>query len=183
MISLKTAPPISRSLARRLSASPALLAFALTVSLTVSLGPPLAAASAQTPETITILMLDGKTGKPVVPNNYMVRLNHLDAIHNEALQIDGDGVGKVTVPASAAFLSVQGTYRNSLEIYINCDAGMEKDTTKLHWYSIADIVSSGVAAPNECYKGKYASTAAVSAKPGEFIFYVREIGWRDTHSD
>ena len=101
-------------------------------------------------------MLDGKTGKPLVPDNYIVRLDHLNAMHNEALQINDDGSGKVTVPASASFLSVQGTYHGSMEIYVNCDAGMEKDTSTLHWYPIADILNSGVAMPNECYKGKYA---------------------------
>ena len=128
-------------------------------------------------------MLDGKTGRPVVPDNYIVRLNHLNAIHNEALHIDDDGSGKVTVPADASFLAVQGTYHNSLDIYINCDAGMEKNTSTLHWYSIADILNSGVIAPNECYKGKYTNNPAVTAKPGEFIFYVREITWRDKDAD
>lgn len=126
-------------------------------------------------------MLDGKTGKPIAPNNYLVRIDHRNAIHNEALQVNDDGAGKVTIPATAEFISVQGTYHNSLDIYINCDAGMEKDTTTLHWYSVADIMNSGVTAPNECYKGKYAKATSTPAAPGEFIFYVREISWRDTH--
>lgn len=137
----------------------------------------------QSPKTITILMLDGKTGKPVVPNNLLVRLDHLDTIHNEALQLNSDGSGKVIVPASASFFSVQGTYHNSLEIYINCDAGREKDTTTLHWYSVADIVNSGVITPDECYKGKYTDDFGITPKPGEFIFFVREIGWLDTHAN
>ena len=85
-----------------------------------------------------------------------------------------DGTGQVTVPAGATFLSVQGTYDRSMDIYINCDAGMEKDTRTLHWYSISDILNSGVTAPNECYKGKYEDSARAAAKPGEFIFYVRK---------
>jgi hypothetical protein len=130
------------------------------------------------PKTITITMLDGKTGKPVVPDNYIVRFNHLNAAHNEALKVNDDGTGTVTVPANATFVSVQGTYRGSMDIYVNCDAGMEKDTSTLHWYSIAEIESTGVTAANECYKGKYANPA-ITAKPGEFTFFVRESNWRE----
>jgi hypothetical protein len=135
---------------------------------------------AQSGQTISILMLDGKTGKPLVPNNYIVRFNHLDAFHNEALQLNDDGLGKVVVPANATFISVQGTFHTSLDIYINCDAGMEKNTSTLHWYPISEILNSGVAAANECFKGKYAEATHVTAKPGEFIFFVRETNWRES---
>jgi DNA/RNA endonuclease YhcR with UshA esterase domain len=130
------------------------------------------------PKTITITMLDGKTGKPLIPDNYIVRFNHLNAMHGESLKMNDDGTGTVTVPDNATFISVQGTYLGSMEIYVNCDAGMEKNTSTLHWYSIAEIESTGVTAANECYKGKYANTA-ISAKPGEFTFFVREANWRE----
>jgi hypothetical protein len=157
---------------------------ALALVFVLGIAAPLCSmAQAQSPKTITILMLDGKTGKPLAPNNYIVRLDHKNAIHNEALRVNDEGLGTLTVPGDASFLAVQGTYHDSLDVYINCDAGMEKDTSTLHWYSIADIMNSGVVAPNECYKGKYAETAAVAAKPGVFVFYVREISWRDTHAD
>jgi hypothetical protein len=132
---------------------------------------------------ITIIMADGKTGKTIIPDNYVIRFNHLNAIRNERLLLNDDGSGRVKVPTDATSISVQGTYHNSIDLYVNCDAGMEKDTSTIHWYSIADIVSTGVAAPNECYKGKYAKIAAIPAVSGEFIFYVREIGWRDLHSE
>jgi hypothetical protein len=131
---------------------------------------------------ITIIMADGKTGKTIIPDNYVIRFNHLNAIRNERLLLNDDGSGRVQVPADATSISVQGTYHNSIDVYLNCDAGMEKDTSTIHWYPISDIVSTGVAAPNECYKGKYAKTTAIPAVSGEFIFYVREIGWLDLHS-
>lgn len=142
-----------------------------------------AGAQGQPSKTITILMLDGKTGKPLTPNNYIVRFDHSDTIHNESLQISGDGIGKVLVPAGTTFFSVQATYHDSLEIYINCDAGMEKNTSTLHWYSVTDIVNSGVAAPDECYKGKYTDDFGLTPKPGEFVFFVREISWRDRNAE
>jgi hypothetical protein len=138
---------------------------------------------AQTGNTITILMLDGKTGKPLVPSNFLVRIDHHDAIHNEWLKLNDDGTGQVTVPAGSTFLAVQGTYVSSTEVYVNCDAAMQKDIHTLHWYSIPEILSSGVSAPNECYKGKYADSTHVAAKPGEFVFFVRETNWHELPPD
>lgn len=138
---------------------------------------------AQDARTITVLMLDGKTGQPIVPSNFIVRFDHLNAVHNEALQLGDDGVGQITVPAGASFLSVQGTYESSINIYINCDASMEKNTSTIHWYSIAEILNTGVAIPNECYKGKYAEATHQDNKPGIFVLYVRKPNWHEVPSD
>lgn len=138
---------------------------------------------AQAAPTVTIIMLDGKTGRPIVPSNFIVRIDHLDATHNEWLKLKDDGTGLVTFPSGASFLSIQGTYNNSMDIYVNCDAGMEKDTSTLHWYSVLDILNSGVAIPNECYKGKYAEATHVTPKPGEFILFVRKNNWHELGQD
>jgi hypothetical protein len=138
---------------------------------------------AQSANTITVLMLDGKTGRPIVPSNFIVRVDHLNATHNEWLKLNDDGTGSVTLPAGTSFLSVQGTLESSMEIYVNCDAGMEKDVSTLHWYSVPDILSAGVAMPNECYKGKYADATKVTPKPGEFILFVRKINWHELPPD
>lgn len=130
--------------------------------------------------TITLIMVDGKTGKTMTPDNFVIRFNHLDAIRNETLTLNDDGTGKLRLPADAKLISVQGAYHNNIDLYINCDAGMEKDTSILHWYPIADVLSNGLSTPNECYKGKYAKTAAIPPVPGEFIFYVREPNWHDS---
>lgn len=132
---------------------------------------------------ITIVMADGKTGKTMTPDNLVIRFNHLNAIRNETLSLGDDGSGKVKVPDNATVISVQGTYHNSVDIYVNCDAGMEKDTYTRHWYSVADIIKTGITTPNECYKGKYSKTAAIPPVPGELIFYVREIGWHESLVD
>jgi hypothetical protein len=134
-------------------------------------------------KTITVLMLDGKSGKPIVPSNFIARLDHLDAVHNELLQLSRSGTGAITIPAGATFLSIQGTYNRSTDIYINCDSGMEKDTHALHWYSVPDILSTGVAAPNECYKGKYAEATHMDPKPGQFVLFVRELNWQDASTN
>ncbi len=128
---------------------------------------------------ITIIMVDGKTGKTIAPDNYVIRFNHLAAVRNETLKLNEDGTGKLKVPADATYLSVQGSYHHAIDVYVNCDSDIDKDNGALRWYSITDIVSHGVSTPNECYKGKYAKSAAIPPTRGEFIFYVREIGWRD----
>jgi hypothetical protein len=134
---------------------------------------------AQAGTTIAIRMLDGRTAHAIIPNNLLIRFDHNDDIHSETLHIDDQGVGTVTIPANAQFLSVQGTYNDGMEIFINCDAGMEKNLQALHWYSIADILSTGVIAPNECYKGKYERNPRVPLKPGEFDFFVRKTSVKD----
>jgi len=172
MVRLKAATQCHRHLGFRLSAL--LLAAFAVLSLY------LYAQEAQPAErTITIIMADGKTGKTITPDNFVIRFNHLNAIRNETLSLGDDGQGRVKVPENATVISVQGTYHNSVDIFVNCDAGREKDTSTLHWYPIADIVSTGITTPNECYKGKYAKSAAIPAVSGELIFYVRGNGWHE----
>jgi hypothetical protein len=125
---------------------------------------------------ITIIMADGRSGKTITPDNFVIRFNHQNAIRNEMLTVNDDGTGKLKVPANATHISVQGSYHNAIDLYVNCDAAMDKDISTLHWYSIDDIMKAGLSAPNDCHKGK---SVAIPAAPGEFIFYVREIGWHD----
>ena len=56
-----------------------MLAVILASTLAAALCSPL---NAQADKTITVLMLDGKTGRPIIPSNLLVRIDHLNAIHN-----------------------------------------------------------------------------------------------------
>ena len=60
-----------------------------------------------------------------------------------------------------------------MDTYINCDTAKESDRERNVWYPISAILESGVVAPNECAKTNF------TAKPGEFIFFVRKCDWRD----
>jgi hypothetical protein len=151
------------------------VALCFLASLTVALS----RLHAQTGITITIRMFDARTAHPIMPNNLLVRVDHRDDIRSETLHIDDQGIGTVTVPAGSTFVSVQGTYDDGMEIFINCDSGMEKNLAALHWYSLASILSTGVIAPNECYKGKYERDPRVPLKPGEFDFFVRKTSVKD----
>ncbi|MGA3129591.1 MAG: hypothetical protein ABSD59_02245 [Terracidiphilus sp.] len=131
---------------------------------------------AQSGNTIHIRLLDGKTGLPVKADNYMVRIDHNETAHNEWVHINDDGSVVVKLPADAKEIAVKGTYDMSMATYINCDIAKESDKERDVWYPISKITQSGVVAPNEC------STTQYTAKPGEFIFFVRKRTWRE-HED
>ena len=138
---------------------------------------------AQKETTITVRMLDNRTGNLIASSNYLVRINHQQEQHGNWIVKNEDGSGNLALPADAEVVSVRATYEDAMLIYVNCDAGMEKDVSTLHWYSVPDILSAGVAMPNECYKGKYADATKVTPKPGEFILFVRKINWHELPPD
>jgi hypothetical protein len=146
---------------------------------------------AQTGKTITVRMLDGKTGKLIIASNFLVRVDHEPTVHADWVVQNEDGTGKLTLPKIASLLSIQATYDSSMMIYVNCDTAGEDANPAGLWYSIAEILTSGVAAPNNCVKPAEAAKLKVLnklkpvakpapvAKPGEFVFYVRKQNWRE----
>ncbi len=132
-----------------------------------------ASVGAQT-ATITIRMLDGKSGKLISTSNYLVSVDHNPAVHADWVTLNEDGSGKLTVPRTALQLQIQGTYDSAEQIYLSCDAAGEKDKAAAHWYGIAAILATGIVAPNGCVKPREAAKLKIAAKPGEFIFYVRK---------
>ena len=127
----------------------------------------------QTPNTISIRLLDGKTGLPVKASNFLVRVDHNETVHPDWVKINDDGTVVVTLPADAKEISVKATYGMGMDTYVNCDAAKESDKERNIWYSIATILNAGIVAPDEC------ATASFKAKPGEFIFFVRKRAWND----
>ena len=123
---------------------------------------------AQDAKLITVQLRDGKTGAPITPSNFLLRVDHFDTIHSEWVKIYDNGTVLVRVPDDANVVSLQATYGSGMSTYINCDAAKQKDKEKASWYPIDLILKSGLVAPNECGKTQY------SAKPGEFIFFVRK---------
>src|SRR5487761_1117660 len=71
--------------------------------------------------TITVRVLDGKTGKPVVPTTLLVRIDKQQPIHTDWVRQNDDATGFVTLPATAKVVSVEAAYDGSMEIYVNCD--------------------------------------------------------------
>lgn len=148
---------------------PAIRTFVGLICL-VALG---ASLHAQTENTIHLRLLDGKTGLPVKASNFLVRIDHHETVHNEWVRMNDDGTVIVTLPSGAQLVAVKATYDMSTETYINCDAAKETDKERDIWYSVSQILQSGVVAPNECSQTHY------TAKPGEFVFFVRKRTWRE----
>ena len=143
-----------------------------------------ASAQAQAPKTITVRMLDSKTGVLIATSNFLVRVNHLEAIHGDWAHQNDDGTGKITLPADADLLSIHATYESATLTYVNCDADKDRASSEHaaspdHWYSVGAILTSGVVAPNNCAGKKIPEKLQVVANPGEFVFFVRPMNSRE----
>ena len=135
---------------------------------------------AQTAKTVIVRVLDGKTGKPLLASGYLVRVDRQQTVHADWVTQNEDGSGKLTVPGSASLLSIQATYDDSTETYVNCDATIGKALPVDRWYAISEILTSGVvAAPNGCGKPRDAAKVKPVAKPGEFVILVRRMSTRE----
>jgi hypothetical protein len=123
--------------------------------------------------TIIIRMLDSKTGKQIPTYSFMVYFG--ESLKSAKwgrppdlwVHPDKDGTGQVTLPRSAAVLSVQAPDGPDGWAYMKCDTVTNFGHYREHWYSVATIVASGLVAPNHC------SRQGALAKPGEFVFFVR----------
>jgi hypothetical protein len=130
---------------------------------------------AQTEKTITIRMLDGKTGKLIETSNYLVRVDHEQTVHANWVVQNEDGTGKLTLPGGASAFSIHATYDSAMYIYVNCDSATRKANPADHWYGVSEILTAGVVAPNGCRNPKDAAKIRPIAKPGEFVFFVRKL--------
>jgi adhesin HecA-like repeat protein len=143
---------------------------------------------AQNDKTITVRMLDSRTGKLIATSDFLVRVNHDQTLHGNWIVQNDDGTGKLTVPADAAVLSVQATYDSATMVYVNCDTNKDLGSSDHaaaldHWYPISAILASGVVAPNGCAGKKIPEKLQVVAKPGEFVFFVRKRNTREEFKD
>lgn len=133
----------------------------------------MAQAGAPATHTITVRVLDGRTGKPVSPSNLLVRIDKLKQVHSDWVRQDDDATGFVTLPKTAMLVSVEASYDQSMEVYVNCDSAPVAYPGERHWYAIQTILRAGLVVPDGCEKKKH-PIATATAKPGELIFYVRE---------
>jgi hypothetical protein len=140
----------------------------------------LPAPSGDAPRVITLRMIDGRTGKPIATSDFIVRINHQKIPHNDWIEENEDGTAKVKLPADAETISIHATYDGTIQTYVNCDASEARTSAKQpapldHWYSVADIVASGIVAQNNCIGKKVPDKLQIVAEPGQFIFFVRKL--------
>jgi hypothetical protein len=140
--------------------------------------------SGDTPKVITLRMIDGRTGKPIVTSDFIVRINHEQTPHNNWIEQREDGTAKVTLPANAETISIHATYDRTTQTYINCDSSdahssPQEPPSLDHWYIVADILSAGIVAPNACIGKKIPDKLQVVANPGQFVFFVRKLNAKE----
>jgi hypothetical protein len=136
---------------------------------------------AEPSKIITLKVFDGKTGHPLMPTGYEIRVDRLQAVHNDWVKPKEDGSAELTVPADAHEISVHFAYDNSMEIYINCDA--QKNEFGDVWYLVPRIMSEGMVMANGCGKAKVNDKYKTTAAPGELIMFVREKNWKEKAKD
>jgi hypothetical protein len=134
--------------------------------------------SAQTEKTITIRMLDSRSGKLIATSDFLVSINHEKTVHGNWVQKSEEGVGVMKLPPEATEILVHATYDGAMSIYDNCDAVKDLGTADHaaaldHWYALSEILAKGIVAPNGCVGKKVPDKLQVFAKPGEFVFFVR----------
>lgn len=142
---------------------------------------------AQAARVITLRMLDAKSGQPIAKPDFLVQINHETTQHADWVHAGTDGSQQMTVPADATEILIHGKYDLSMSVYVNCDTQRNRgipasampvsSTAPDKWYSVSDILASGVVAHNGCGKGK--DSDKLLPKPGEFVFYVRKMNWRE----
>jgi len=132
---------------------------------------------AQTENTISIQLRDGRSGKLIAPSNFLLRVDRHETISNEWLTMSDDGTATVTIPDGVKEISLQATYDSGMEYYVNCDTSRQGNQNRVIWYPVDMILKAGVVTPNECGK------ASFTAHPGEFVFFVRKRGALDPGHD
>lgn len=136
---------------------------------------------AEPTKTIIIKVFDGKTGKPVMPTGYQVRVDHQTMLHPDWVKQNEDGTAELTIPADTGLLALQLAYDNSMELYINCDA--KRNAFGDVWYRVPEIMSKGLVMENGCGKAKVNEKYKTTAMPGELILFVRERNWKEHLQD
>jgi hypothetical protein len=117
-------------------------------------------------QTITIRLLDAKSGKPLVDKNITVTWNNSFHIDGVVVRIGKDGSGKIDVPASAKSFSLDEGPKDGKEpyriAYLDCNV---KESSNPWPIVISDVLQRGVVPGNNCGKSK------AQPKPGEVIFW------------
>jgi len=132
-------------------------------------------------KTIIIRVFDGKTGRPVVPTGFQVRVDHQTMLHPDWVKPNEDGTAELTIPADAHEVALHLAYNDSMDVYVNCDK--DKNAFGDVWYLVPAIMSKGMVTANGCGKAKVNDKYKTTAAPGELILFVREKNMMERSKD
>ena len=136
---------------------------------------------AEPTKTIIIKVFDGKSGRPVVPSGYQVRIDHAAMLHPDWVKQNEDGTAELTIPADAHEVALHLAYNDSMDVYVNCDK--DKNAFGDVWYLVPEIMSKGLVTQNGCGKRKANGKFKTTAMPGELILFVREKNFVEREKD
>ncbi len=144
------------------SASSSILVLVLLI-LGIVLSSPLAA------QTITIRLLNGKTGQPMSNKNVTLEWSPGHFMQDSVVYFGKDGIGKVEVPIGAVFFTMMPGPKVGKEPYRVAFG----DCNLVHWerIQIAEVLKNGYVPRNDCGK-----KSAVPL-PGEIVFWALPIPW------
>jgi hypothetical protein len=108
--------------------------------------------------TVTVRLINGRSGKPVIDENLNVWIN--SATSSQLFRPNADGAINLQV-ASGDVLSFASNVQITCHPY-------SKDEHSLRKYAVGEILAHGISDENFCSK-----RIRVEAKPGEFVFYER----------
>jgi hypothetical protein len=123
---------------------------------------------AQPEKVITIRLVDSKTGSPVIQDNLKLQvwINHNTRDHGISLQQDKTGEASLAITEEMRSILILVPQAKDGWCLVNCDS-VKDHPYVAHWYSVADILKSGVVEPNHCNNRK------TVAKPGEIVIFIR----------
>ena len=128
-------------------------------------------AAGQDLQHITVRVLDRHSGRPVESNLILSVLYNTEP-YKTAIKVDAgpDHPAVISIPNYIDSIAVSVMGKHDGWWRYACDG--ERDTEPHnHWYSVSDILSTGVSAINYCSK-KW-----VKPKPGELVLFVRPMHW------
>lgn len=118
-------------------------------------------------QTITVRLLNGKSGKPFPNRN--VTFHWGDTQQATVVPVDKNGIGHVTVPAGfSEFILAEGPLSEKQPHSIAFEDCNSNANTPV---SVAQVMTHGVTPGNTCSERKAA------AHPGEVVFWGRTRSW------
>jgi hypothetical protein len=118
-------------------------------------------------QTITIHMLNGKSGKPI--DGKSINVEFQGSSEKSVLAIDKHGIGHLQIPPGATAISLiaatkKGKEQN-LPAYTVCGPFGR-------FIPVKDVLEHGFVPQNAC-----SSTLQLTAKPGEFLYLIQPLPW------
>jgi len=131
----------------------------------------------QSEKTITIRVMDSKTGLPVTKDDlhfylWAVKEDPGAFSYSPDTVLSGNqtgtGTGGVAIPDGLNYIRTWVSFGPTSWGLVSCDIPKGKPHA-IPIYSVSKILNSGVVAPNLC------SRKTATAKPGEFVLFVRQM--------